>query len=128
MASLSCANVALAGRLGILSGRRGVGGIMTRPVYGVLAAFVFLSLAAMPACAESASVEALKQDYQVCKEGVCGQPSIAACTLLIESGKLSPDELGNIYATRATCHEALGEHDAARSDFDRACQLDDLNC
>ena len=53
--------------------------------------------------------------------------AIAACTRLINTGRLSPTELATVYTNRGTAHRLLRQYDHALQDQDEAVRLNPRN-
>jgi tetratricopeptide (TPR) repeat protein len=86
----------------------------------VLGAAAFAGAAwVMPAAADYAS------DLTVCNTVSSRTPAekVAACTRVINSGRLSGRDLGAVYANRADRYRLLEQYDRAIEDFNRAFKL-----
>src|SRR5947208_1682305 len=68
-----------------------------------------------------ARVLATETDYDRCiARGPTLERRLAACASAIVSGKLSGPQLATAYATRGELYSAIGAHQAAVEDLDRA--------
>jgi len=63
-----------------------------------------------------------EQDVLACigSNGSTAKEQVAACTKVIESGKIKPPHEGDYYATRAAAYSTLGQNDEALADLRKA--------
>ena len=90
---------------------------MTRIAYAALAAVALLSLAGAPARAD---------DVETCNDPQ-GQPTIDACTRLIESGSLSVDHRSSVFNNRGHAYYTLDQYARAIQDWDETIRLEPDN-
>jgi tetratricopeptide (TPR) repeat protein len=85
----------------------------------LVAAAIAGAVCVMPAAADFAG------DQNVCNTVSNKTPAekVAACTRLIDSGRLSGQSLAAVYANRADRYRLLEQYDRALEDFDRAFKL-----
>ncbi len=79
----------------------------------IYAAFAYIALSMHAAAAN---------DHATCLERD-GERSIAACTRVIEAGRLAGKDLATIYVLRATMYRSTGKYDLAIDDLTRAIDL-----
>ena len=88
-----------------------------------------LALGATPALAKkqksapkTASTTITESDVRVCigTDGSAPNDQIAACTKIINSGKIHHPHEGDYYATRGAAYVAIKQFDAALADYDKA--------
>lgn len=72
-----------------------------------------------------AQISQLVTDDEQCEKNVSSNPDLALphCTALIESGKLSEENLAKAFALRGFAYRSKGNYDLAIHDFDQAIRL-----
>ncbi len=85
----------------------------------LLLAMAFVVVAAVPAAAD------LNSDWALCRtfDANKGKEKIAACTVVIKSGRLKGDNLAIAYQQRAEGHRLLEQYDLALKDFAVAIKI-----
>jgi len=80
-------------------------------------------LIALPAAAQQSSAEWDRCEGTGTGAAVPAEARIGYCTQLIESGRLSNEDLGSTYTNRANAYSDKGDHQRAMKDYDRALGL-----
>jgi tetratricopeptide (TPR) repeat protein len=67
----------------------------------------------------------LANDAQKCEKNVTSKPDLAleGCTALIESGRLSEEDVFKVLLIRGVAYRNKGNYDQAIQDFDKAIRL-----
>jgi tetratricopeptide (TPR) repeat protein len=90
--------------------------------WAVLAGAAVVSALVLPAVAQTQ--QQLDWCFDALKERVTPDLQISSCTVWIQSGRLTGDQLARAFAGRGVAYGYKGQYDRAIEDFNQAVQLD----